>query len=105
MFDITKLPIDRMDAVLQKYFGVTYAQCDLSLSRERIVYYEPHNCCYMFHNDANSVMDFTFEKMEKNADGTVKVYYSMASYAPCPTGVLTLKLVGDTYQVLSNQPR
>ena len=96
--DFFRLPKDKMEAELQKIFGISLA--DLSdAAYEGLTYLESTDCYYFF---ATGVMGgteyFEAKGVEHLDDGTVKVTYE------CEYGVnvVTLKSVGDGYLILSN---
>lgn len=95
-FDLIRLPADRMDAVLQQYFGAGLSQFDVS----DLWYVESTNTYYLSHTDAVGFIELVFERMETAGDGTITIYY-MADSMP---GILKLKASGDGYRILSNQP-
>lgn len=96
--DFHRLPKEKMDAELQKIFGVSLL--DLSaVAFEGLTYLESTDCYYFF---ATGVMggtaEFAAKSVEHLEDGTVKVTYE------CEYGrnVVTLKPNGDGYRILSN---
>lgn len=96
--DFYRLPKEKMDAELQKIFGVSLL--DLSaVAFEGLTYLESTDCYYFF---ATGVMggtaEFAAKSVEHLEDGTVKVTYE------CEYGrnVVTLKPNGDGYRILSN---
>lgn len=96
--DFFRLPKDKMEAELQKIFGISLA--DLSdAAYEGLTYLESTDCYYFF---ATGVMGgteyFEAKGVEHLDDGTVKVTYE------CEYGVnvVTLKSDGDHYLILSN---
>ena len=65
-----------MNEVLTAYFGVTLEDLPESCF-EGLAYLESTNCYYLCHSDFNSVLGFQAVSLEKKADGSICVYYTL----------------------------
>lgn len=103
-FDLVRLPVDKMNQVLTRYFGITLEDVDAS-GFEGLVYLESTNCYYRMGTDTEVVENFKATAVEDLEDGTVRLSYTGTSYAlgGNGTGVAVLKPVGDGYQIVSNK--
>ena len=98
-FDLIRLPAERMEAVLQEFWGLQLSDFDL---RKRSLYYvESTDTYYLSHTDAAGLRDIQFENLIKAADGTVTVDYT----AGIRKGTVTLVPYGDSYRVVANIER
>ena len=100
--DITRLPVDRMNQVLQEYFGITLDEFDVAADRD-LHYLESTDCYYIIGGGASCVMDFKAHAIETNANGTITVYYT-ANWDDIEY-MLTLVWNGEGYRILSNEIR
>lgn len=98
-FDLIRLPAERMEAVLQEFWGLQLS--DFDLSKSSLYYVESKDCYYLSHTDAAGFVDIQFENLVKAEDGTITVDYT-ASYLK---GTLTLVPHGDSYRVVANKER
>ena len=104
-------PLDEMDAVLQKVFGISLSDVESGIpDRWRYVAAEKAYCCS--HSDTNLVGDITITWIDEYSGNRVDVFYTInGSYYNTATGeflnnpdmVLALrKLTDGSYQVLAN---
>ena len=96
---ITRLPVDRMNQVMQYYFGITLDAVDTA-GFDDMDYLESTNCYYIIGGGASATMDFNTTSVETLEDGTIRVYYT-ANYEDT-VYVVTLMPYGDGYRILSN---
>lgn len=98
--DFFRYPVEKMDAVLQQYFGITYAEANKEMSHN-FIYWEETDCYYDAHTGAYGPVPVVYAVTHLD-DGSIAVnYYDMHSFE---TFVLTLKENGDGYLVLSHLP-
>ena len=95
-----RLPKDKMDAELQKYFGISLADLpDRAFSG--LIYLESSDSyCYIDTWRDPYVKSYTVQRVEHMSDGTVRVEYAINSSEK--KNVLTLKPNGEDYLILSN---
>ncbi len=98
-FDIKRLPVDKMNAVLAQYFGITLQDVDPSAFKG-LVYLESTNCYYHPANDIWGLENFKATGLELLSDGTVRMCYENSDGVAC---VAMLKPCGEGYQILSNK--
>lgn len=98
-YDITRLPVDRMNQVLQDYFGITLDAVDAA-GFDDMDYLESANCYYIIGGGTSVTMDFNALSVETLEDGTIRVHYT-ANYENT-VYVVTLMPHGDGYRILSN---
>ena len=98
--DLVRLPADKMDGVLQQYFGINLADMK-GVGLDALTYWEETNAYYCAHTDAS---DATIQvtKVLRLDNGEIQVFY----HRDYPEGdmIVTLKSVGTDYQILSNRP-
>ncbi len=97
MADFNRLPKDKMDAELQKVFGITLADLPDS-AFERLYYLESTDCYYLLQTGMTCTPSGTFTSATANDDGTVTLTYNL----PGGSGAITLKPNGDSWLVVSN---
>ena len=97
MADFNRLPKDKMDAELQKVFGITLADLPDS-AFERLYYLESTDCYYLLQTGMTCTPSGTFTSATANDDGTVTLTYNL----PGGSGAITLKPNGDGWLVVSN---
>lgn len=97
--EIIRLPVDKMNQVLQDYFGITLEDVD-DTGFDGMYYLESTNCYYLMHTDAVWTEDFNAISVEYMEDGSILVYYTAdwESTVRC----VTLMPHGDGYRILSN---
>ncbi len=67
-----------------------------------MIYLEEYKAYYMVHGDTN-MMRPTFSECKDNGDETYTlIYTSSNSYKDDEKFAVTIKAVGDTYQIISN---
>ena len=98
-YDLIRLPAERINAVLQEFWGLQLSNFDLSKSS--LYYVESTDTYYLSHTDAAGLRDIQFENLIKAADGTVTVDYT----AGIRKGTVTLVPYGDSYRVVANIER
>jgi maltose-binding protein MalE len=100
ILDITRLPVERMNAVLQEYFGITLEDIDEAGFKD-LHYLESTNCYYIIGGGASGIMDFKALSVETLHDGSICVYYTAnwddAVYA------FTLTATDNGYRIASNR--
>lgn len=99
-----RLPINKMDAVLQNVFGLTLD--DMNMVGGHLNYLESTNCYYRLGGGSWYVGKICIVGTKTLDNGNVEVYYTRG-YKSDPAehserGVVTLKPVGDSYHILSN---
>ena len=99
-----RLPINKMDAVLQNVFGLTLD--DMNMVGGHLNYLESTNCYYRLGGGSWYVGKICIVGTKTLDNGNVEVYYTQG-YKSDPAehserGVVTLKPVGDCYHILSN---
>jgi hypothetical protein len=97
--DITRLPADRMNQVLQDYFGITLDDIDDAGFAGQL-YLESTDCYYIIGGGAAVVKEFNAVSVEYMDDGSIRVYYT-ANWTNT-VYVVTLMPHGDGYRILSN---
>ena len=98
---IIRLPIGKMDARLTELFGITLSQTN-RVGFDRFTYLEETECYYCGPASDHSV-SIRVQSVEDQDDGTVRVYYRRGRGSdPFQDMIVTLKPVGDGYQILSN---
>ena len=96
--DIYRLPPDKMNEVLTECFDITLEDVDPT-GFNGLAYLESTNC-YYFKPSGPIAVNFKADRVERNADGTINVYYNI-SYKG--NYIVTVKPHGDSYRVLSNR--
>lgn len=84
MVDLVKCPASEMDAVLQKYLGLTLDEMD-QWSLDRFTYLEEYDAYYDFHGDTNYPGEVTFTSGEWK-DGKVLLYYEGSGFPGVSSG-------------------
>ncbi len=97
--DITRLPVERMNEVLQTCFGITLEDIDEAGFKD-LVYLESTNCYYIIGGGASVTMDFQAQSIEVLYDGSICVYYT--ANGDDTVYALTLVWKGDGYKIRSN---
>ena len=101
--DITRLPVERMNWILQQYFGITLDDVD-DAGFEGLHYLESTDCYYIIGGDENIVMEFNALAIEYLGDGTVRVTYTQDDWRGDATMYeMILKFGAFGYYILSNQ--
>ena len=101
--DIHRLPKEKMNAQLQKIFGITLKDLP-DTAYQGLVYLETTDCYYFLATGVYAdIGGFTIRSVHENTNGTVSVTYTIGSGSPPQsTRIVTLKPNGDSYLVLSN---
>ena len=100
-FDINRLPVEEMNRVLQKYFGLTLDETE-KVGLEAMTYWGKTDCYYNAHSDSVFFRPQVLEAVEQE-DGTIAMYYTDDADGKEATAVAMLKPVEDGYQILSNE--
>ena len=101
--DLHRLPKDKMNAELQKIFGITLRDLP-DTAYQGLVYLESTDCYYFLATGVYAdIGGFTIKSVNENSNGTVSVTYAIGTGSPPQaTRIVTLKPNGDSYLVLSN---
>lgn len=97
--DICRLHPDKMNAVLTECFGITLEDVDPT-GFNSLAYLESTNCYYFKASSPNFVENFKADRVERNSDRTIDVYYNISYKGDY---VVTVKPHGDSYRILSNR--
>lgn len=96
-----RLPKDKMNAVLQTYFGITLADLP-DTAFEFLTYLESTDCYYFYSMETTNMAEgFEARRVEHLSDGTIKLTYRKSGVLSGDY-VVVLKPNGDGYQLLSN---
>lgn len=98
-YDLIRLPGDKMNEVLEAYFGVTLEDMSAE-SFEGLTYLESTGCYYFMTTDFVGAEDFAATGMEVLENGTIRLYYTLGGV---DAYVVTLKPNGDGYMILANE--
>lgn len=98
-FDFFRLPVDKMDAVLTEYFGITTKDLPAD-SFEGLMYIESTGCYYHSHTDAWVTENFQIISVQTLADGAVEMRYTKGYTAAAY--VAMLQPFGEGYRIISN---
>lgn len=96
-YDLIRLPRERMEAVLQEFWGLQLSDFDLN----GLYYVASTDTYYLSHTDAAGLIDIQFENLVKAEDGTITVDYTDG----IRKGTVTLAPNGDSYRVVANKER
>lgn len=100
-----RLPVDKMNAVLQTVFGLTLEDMDLP-SAFALPYLESTNCYYRLGSDSAWSGCFEIVGTRTLDNGNIEVYYyrnmGIFDEEDRPRGVAILKLVEDGYHIVAN---
>lgn len=101
--DLMRLPADKMDQVLQQYYGIRLAELDAECF-DGLAYMESTDCYYYATGGVNSVdlRNFIAYRTQTLSDGILRIYYYL-SYLPNDPGVITLQQIDQNWVILSNQ--
>jgi hypothetical protein len=98
--DLHRLPKDKMNAELQKYFGISLADLPDS-AYDGLTYLESAGCyCFIDTHLLGIVGDVKVQSVEHQSNGTIKVEYT--AHRP-GKHVVILQPNGEDYVILSNQ--
>lgn len=98
--DLLRLPADKMNQVLQEYFGITLDDVD-ETGFNGLTFLESTNCYYFMATDAMIVEYFNATTVENREDGSIRVTYTTG--ANSTVFVVTLMPNGDGYRIQSNE--
>ena len=93
-YDLIRLPRERMEAVLQEFWGLQLSDFDLN----GLYYVASTDTYYLSHTDAAGLIDIQFKNLVKAEDGTITVDYTDG----IRKGTVTLAPNGDSYRVVAN---
>lgn len=99
--DVAKATIAEMDAVLQKYAGLTIETTN-KVGFDSLYYLEEKDAYYNVSGDT-AYMKCNIVKGWTNEDGTITLQYKDALSSISDTFEVTLKAVDDSYQFVSNK--
>ena len=99
-YDLMRLPVDKMNAVLQELFGITLEDME-DVAFADVVYLESTNCYYHMVTDFRCVENFNAIAVEYLDDGTIRVKYTQDEQLD-EVYAVTLMPYGDGYRILSN---
>ena len=103
--DGKRFPIDKMDQVLQKVFGIGFKETT-DTARKHLLYLESTNC-YYYLNSGAAFARICVVGTRMLDNGNVEVYYCRdngeSNVESMGKGVATLKPVEDGYHILSNR--
>lgn len=101
-----RLPVSEMNAILQKYLGLTLEQTNGN-GLEYLTFFEDTNCYYHSHGDCNLITVKPKGAFLQD-DGTVKLYYAQTGTGMdegLTDWVATLCPVNGEYRFISNHPQ
>lgn len=101
-YELHRLPVADMDAILQEYFDITLNETD-QIGLEDLVYWEKTDCYYSGHTDALGVSDVVVTNIEVQTDGTYKVSYETGD-SMIGSSVVVMRPVYHDWQFVSNLP-
>lgn len=97
---VHKYPVEKIDEVLQKYFGITFEDAE-GIGLDKMVYNPDTDSYYHLHGDLETAYPI-ITKVEENSDGTIIVYYT-ESMVGDTCGVTLKESESGQYQILSNK--
>lgn len=100
-YDLIRLPAEKIDAVLQEYFGVSLVQLEEGCF-EGLAYLANTDCYYMMHTDALGAEGVRIKAITELADGTIQLTYTK-NQAESEFAVVVRSIDGG-FQMVSNQP-
>ena len=99
--DFYRLPKDKMEAELQKCFGISLAELPKE-SFDSLTYLESTGCYYFFATSVHGIAEgVEIQSVDHLADGTLRVIYTKCTWQ-IEEYAVTLKPAGEGYLVLSN---
>lgn len=96
-FDVFRLPVRKINEILQTYFGCTLEDVDADTFRD-VAYLESTDCYYLWHTGAERAEDFQAIGLIQDGD-LYQMYYHLGTAA---TYVLTFESIGDGILIYSN---
>ena len=103
MVDLVKCPASEMDAVLQKYLGLTLDETD-RWCLDRFTYLEEYDAYYDFHGDTNYPGEVTFTS-GKWKDGKVLLYYEGSGFPGLSSGNGEMNMVSSGPACVTLEPQ
>lgn len=111
--DTSRIPVEKMDQVLQQYFGITLEET-AGVGLDNMPYWEETNCYYSYRGDTNSTKAALYSGT-KTEDGTIVLYYTDDWKGDCMIEIRLLEEAaggsfdedGETqpaFQILSHVP-
>lgn len=99
IFNVNKYPVEKIDEVLQKYFGITFEEAQ-GIGLDKMVYNPDTNSYYHLHGDFEAAYPVISE-VETREDGGVTVYYRQGETGESCAIMLQMTESGK-YKILSN---
>lgn len=101
--DLIRLPADKIDQVLQQYYGIRLDELDAACF-EGLAYMESTGCYYYATGDVNAVESHYINayRTQTLSDGSLRVYYYL-DYTHYEPWVVTLRQNDRDWVILSNQ--
>ena len=103
MVDLVKCPASEMDAVLQKYLGLTLDETD-RWCLDRFTYLEEYDAYYDFHGDTDYPGEVTFTS-GKWKDGKVLLYYEGSGFPGLSSGNGEMNMVSSGPACVTLEPQ
>jgi len=103
MVDLVKCPASEMDAVLQKYLGLSLDETD-QWCLDRFTYLEKYDAYYDFHGDTNYPGKVTFTSGEWK-DGKVLLYYEGSGFPGLSSGNGEMNVVSSGPACVTLEPQ
>ena len=97
--DLRRLPVEKIDAALTEVFGITLDQTN-HVGMDSWWYLEETGCYYAYKY-SGATATISIQRLVDQNDGTIKVYYRRGK-GDYQDMIVTLKPVGDSYQIVSN---
>lgn len=100
--DTTRIPAEKMDEVLNQYFGISLEETE-GTGLDTFVYFQEMNCYYNYSGDTNTMRADIHEGYLLE-DGTIALYYDIPDYRfENEKGyVVTVRPTEDDLQIVSN---
>lgn len=97
-----RLPVWRMDRDLKRFFGISFEDTNGVGINKWQSYWDETGCYYVWRSDTIGTFLTVEEVVDDEDSGIYTVKYTMEYYG---TKTMRLRLVGDTFQVLSNKAK
>ncbi len=97
--DLFRLPVEKMDAVLTRLFGITLEETN-GIGLDRLVYLEETNCYYTAHTGPDGIEKLQVNYIETLDDGSLMVQYTAPYYGDFMVKLMPAEDGG--YRILSN---
>ena len=94
-----RLPVEKMDAVLKRFFGLSYTDTN-RIGKENMAYRKENDCFYLWASSSRSEdLEVLSAEFDPETD-TYAVKYRLTIYNS--EKIITFRRVGDVLQILSN---